>query len=252
MKTICLTVLFFSTHLTSNAQALLPIYDGSLTSQPTRTRVLRSDETVFRQQILPAAKRAWRTRQHECTDGWEGEPAVRGAATGSFTKPKAAQRALLYNYCTPAHAYAFNGVAILESGRVVAHITYQSDWQNDITTAPDVNQNGLSEIVLVAGTTNQGTTWATVTLIEFEENQVLKFGFVQVFSDSCGYSMSEGGESWKISVKPGASPTFYSQTFKRSCHQRRWRRASAPTECQLAEDSTEYVSTGTASSGSPS
>jgi hypothetical protein len=224
---------------TSSAQESRVLYDGTADIGLTK-RVTKTDQAIFNQQVLPAARRAWRSRQNECVGDWEGEPAIRGVALGSFTKPNSQQKAILYNYCTPAHAYAFNGLAVIEGGNVVAHYAYQSDWQNDIKTAGDINQNGLSEILLVSGTTNQGTTWATVSPIEILENSVHKFGFTEVYSDSCGNDERSGGEAWRLSARTGSAPEFYQESYKRRCNQKVWRRAKGSEKIDLKDDGIKY------------
>ena len=71
---------------------------------------------------------------------------LRGVAQGSFTRAGANQRAVLYRY-----SYT-NGVVVLENGKIVAH--YSGDPGDyalyvGIFSAPDLNGNGLSELVLL-------------------------------------------------------------------------------------------------------
>ena len=237
----CLFVVLFITILavgSVSAQSMAPLYDG----RPNQTPSLASktDEAIFRRQILPAAKRAWASRQSECTDGWEGNPEVRDVAVGAFTKSDATQRAILYNYCTPAHAYAFNGIAIVENGRVISHLSYQSDWQHAIATAPDINGNGLSELIVVAGTTNQGTTWSTITLIELGGTEIQRFGFTEVLSDSCGNNEKAGADAYRVLVRKGIQPEFYREQFRRGCNQKAWRRIRAAAKIAMDNEGVEY------------
>ena len=226
-----------------DAQDLRLVYDGVAAGSAPVQPVNRSDEAILKSQLLPAARRIWKSRQQECTDGWQAGPEIRSAAVGSFTSPKANQRAVLYNYCTPAHAYAFNGLAIIEGGRVIVHYAYQSDWQHDIAAAPDLNNNGLSEIILVSGTTNQGTTWSAITLIELSNNGVQKIGFTDVFSDNCGNDERTGeGETKKLFAKAGAVPEFSRDMYKRRCNQKQWRRIKRLEPVGLTEDPTDYKS----------
>lgn len=222
------------------SQDLRPVFDGTLTEKPPSALIGKSEEALFRKEILLVARRAWKRRQTECTGGWEEKPSIIGIAQGSFTKANTRQDALLYNYCIPAHAYSFNGLAIIEDGRVVAHVAYQSDWQNEIQSLPDINQNGRSEIVLVSGTTNQGTTWSAVTLVEFADAAIHKFGYTDAYSDSCGADESAGAEASKLSVKAGVTPVFYRERFKKGCSQTKWRRAKASERIILDQDATEY------------
>lgn len=236
-----LIVVLFITSLavvSGSAQALVPLYDGRPDQSPSLAS--KGDETIFTRQILPAAKRAWASRQNECTDGWEGVPEVRAVAVGAFTKPDVTQRAILYNYCTPAHAYAFNGIAIVENGRVISHLSYQSDWQHAIAAAPDINGNGLSELIVVAGTTNQGTTWSTITLIEMGGREIQKFGFTEVLSDSCGNNEKAGADAYRVLARKGVEPEFYREQFRRGCNQRTWRRIKAAAKVSMDNEGVEY------------
>lgn len=238
MRQITVLLLLLTSAPFVTGQALQPLYDGRRDLNPTV--VSKTDEAVFKQEVLPAAKRAWASRQSECADGFGDQPEIRDVTTGSFTKPKSLQRAILYNYCTPAHAYAFNGIAIVENGRVVSHIVYQSDWQHAVAASPDVNENGKSELLVVSGTTNQGTTWATVTIIEFNGNEIQQYGFVETFSDSCGFNEKSGADAYRLLVKKGPEPEFLREQFRRGCNQRAWRLVKRASKTSLSDDGIDY------------
>lgn len=84
---------------------------------------------------------------------------IRGVAKGSFTRAGAAQQAVLYRY-----SYT-NGVVVLEGGKVVAH--YSGDPGDyalfvAIFSAPDVNGNGLSEMILLRNVEDTADIYAYV------------------------------------------------------------------------------------------
>jgi hypothetical protein len=238
MRYLLIACILTFVSISASGQTMVLLYDGRPDLAPSK--VSKADEAVFKQQILPAAKRAWASRQGECADGWESTPEIRDVATGAFTKPNVVQRAILYNYCIPAHAYAFNGIAIIESGKVVSHISYQSDWQHSVAAAPDFNGNGLAELIVVSGTTNQGTTWATITLIELGASDVHSFGFAEVLSDSCGLNEKSGADAYRVLVRKGILTEFYREHFRRGCYQKAWRRIKVATKITLDNDGVEY------------
>ena len=68
-------------------------FDGRLTLKPTK--LSSSEESLMKDRVLTAARKAWqeRERDSECEDGFE--PTALDIAPGSFTKPKSDQKATL-------------------------------------------------------------------------------------------------------------------------------------------------------------
>jgi hypothetical protein len=162
-----------------------------------------------------------------CNEGFE----VIDVATGSFTKAKTEQRAVLYRFCVTGHNFANNGIAIIEGGSMVAHIVYEGGEDYSIGALPDINGNGLSEIILGDGSTNQGYTTMVAILIEASPAGVKKWGIADVYEDNCGTMERCEMTAYKISVKPGPAPIFYREAYKK--RNERWTRAGKATRYAL-------------------
>ncbi len=222
-------------------QDLKPIYDGRLSL--TASKLLPSEEALMKEKILPAARKLWHAQESDLVCTPDFEPTALDRAQGSFTRPKSDQRAILYRYCETGHNMALNGIAIIENAQVVTHIVYEGGWDNGIGAMPDLNGNGLSEILVASGGTNQGVTWKSISIIELSVNRVTKFGQTETYSDNCGVGEKNGkAEACRLSVKVGETPVFYREAFvnKGVCDGGTWTKSGTPRQISLKEDETEY------------
>lgn len=221
---LILFVLLLGEEESGAAQTLRVVYDGraeARASTPSNT-----DVQLVRRYALPKARRLWRA-SGGCTEGFE----VIDVATGSFTKADTEQKAVLYRFCVTGHNFANNGIAIIEGGSMVAHIVYEGGEDYSIGALPDINGNGLSEIILGDGSTNQGYTTMVAILIEVSPGGVKKWGIADVYEDNCGTMERCEMTAYKISVKPGATPIFYREVYKK--RNERWTRAGEATRYAL-------------------
>jgi hypothetical protein len=191
--------------------------------------------------IAPAARNFWHERQRDrdCVSG----PNLRSidVAPGAFTKLKAEQRAILYSFCETGHNQNLDGIAIVENGAVVSHIVFEGAANTAIGALPDINGNGLAEIVVAAGGTNQGTTWTGISIVEVSGHAITKFGQTVTSSDNCGANEDDCTvEASRIAVKRGTPPAFYSETFVRKGDTGPWRKSAASTALTLRQDDTRY------------
>src|SRR2546422_7267099 len=162
-------------------------------------------------------------------------------AKGSFTRPGANQDAILYKYCETAHNFALDGLAIIEEGRVVAHVAYDGAWDAAMATLPDINGNGLSEIIIDTRGMNMGEGWATISIIEFSGNTGRKFGATEPETYTCGAVSDQRSEAYLIYAKPGKTPVFYSETFVQDCKRNApWRKSGTLRRIFLKESEIEY------------
>ena len=133
---------------------------------------------------MPAARQAWKQRGRDgvCIGG----PAIRAidVSSGSFTRANAAQRAILYMYCEVGHNMDLDGIAIIENGRIVSHIVFEGASNTAIGALPDINGNGLAEIVIATGGTNQGQSWAVISITEISGKETTDFGQAATYSDT--------------------------------------------------------------------
>ena len=194
--------------------------------------------------VLPAARKAWHARERDgdCQTGFESIAV--DIAPGSFTKPKSGQKALLYKYCTLGHNLDLNGIAIIENGRVVAHIVYEGGEDHALGALPDIDRNGLSEILIATGGTNQGITWGTISILELSGSGITRLGQTGTLSDDCGTNETSCKMTAnRISVKVGSPPAFYREVFVD--HGARsgagaWKKSGGLAPISLDQDKIEY------------
>ena len=193
--------------------ALVPVYDGrSLSVAPERLVGFKKSEQFFKREIISAARRAWRGKTDRCDSATEAR--IIGIRRGAFTKPNSNQAAILYQFCTTAHNFALDGIAITEANRVVAHVIYEGAWDAAVGVLPDINRNGLSEIIIDSRGTNMGEISAGISIIELSGKTVTKFGQSATYSDSCGATSPSGSEASVLSARPGYSPGLLPWCFR--------------------------------------
>jgi hypothetical protein len=194
------------------AQNSKPIFDGRLTLRPGKLSA--SEEKLFTSEIVPDARKEWRKRERESVCEADFKPAAIDIAPGSFTAPGSAQKAILYKYCTFGHGMALDGIAVIENDRVLAHILFEGGENNAIGALPDINANGLSEMAIAGGMTNQGITSAWISIIEIAPGGVARLGQVETYSDNCGVEENNCKTTAnRISVVSGKTPAFYRESF---------------------------------------
>jgi hypothetical protein len=215
----------------SPAEKLMAVYDARLSPKPAK--LAPADVALTRR----AARSAWGNRQN-CDSGFE----ALDIANGSFTRAQASQKAILYRHCTTGHNFALDGIAIVEDGKLITHLAYEGAWDNAIGALPDINRNGLSEIIVATGGTNQGITWGVVSIIELAADGVAKLGHFETYEDNCGALDKKKSTIHKLYVKAGANPVFYRETFsKRGCDNRsNWIRSSSAERIEADKDEIEY------------
>ena len=226
--------MFFICVISVFGQTSLIIYD------PTEVTpvIIREDEAAsIKQFALPKAKKIW--NDEVCAEDFK----ITGAATGSFTKKDAAQKAFLYEYCQTGNGWANDGIVITETGKPVAHYTFEGSWTTDLSALPDINQNGINELaVFISGGMHQGISGAAVVLLELSANDVREFGSLQTAYYGCGgeYPEKPCDYEYKITVKPAATPVFYRQ--KMSGKGKRWRMLGKLQKVSPEKTTVEYKS----------
>jgi hypothetical protein len=158
-----LSLILFISFLTEansvHAQSLQAVYDGR--AEQSAATPSSVDAQLIKCYALPKARQVWRNSE-VCQEDFN----VVDVANGSFTKANAVQRAVLYRFCITGHNLANNGIAIIEDGKIVAHVVYDGGEDSSIKALTDINGDGLFEIVLGDGGTYQGITVAVAILIE--------------------------------------------------------------------------------------
>jgi hypothetical protein len=224
------------------AQSPKPIFDGRLTLKPAVLST--AEEKLMKDKVVPDARRQWHERGRDgvCEVGFQ--PTALDAAPGSFTAPKAAQKAILYKYCTFGHDMALDGIAVIENGRLVAHVIFEGGENRAIGALPDINGNGLSEIAITGGATNQGITSAWIAIIELTAGDVTRLGRTATYSDDCGVNEKSCKiTANRISVIAGKTPAFYREVFTdtgAAAGPSSWKKVIGLSPVSLDEDQVEY------------
>ncbi len=240
--TLILALVALAACAIATAQDVRPIFDGRL--ELKATKLSPAEEALMTSTILPAARTYWKARERDqdCMPDFKSE--ALDVAAGSFTRAKAEQKAILYKYCVIGQDQALNGIAIVEDGRLVAHIVYEGDEDYAIGVLPDINGNGISEILLATGGTNQGITWQVVSIIEIHGSEITKFGHIETSSDDCGINEKSGKTTAKkLFVRAGANPGFLREIYVNpGCGDsgRNWRKAGVLAPLALEEDGNTY------------
>jgi hypothetical protein len=230
-----LMILLGATGLSAGAAAdPVPLYDGRLSPKPASASA--AETALLTRELLPAARQAF----PGACDGKEGKIAVVDVASGAFTRAGARQKAFLYRYCDKGHNFADNGIAVLEDGRVVAHVVYSAGWDNAIGVLPDVNGNGFSEILIANGMTNQGQTVAGIDLLELTARDVHPLGRVGTYSDDCSGAQGKKASASELYAEKGSKPAFYLQGFTSTDCGKTWKKEGALKPVALERSEVAY------------
>lgn len=154
---------------------------------------------------------------------WKEEFLILDVAEGAFTEPDSIQRAVLYRF-----SYT-NGVVILADGDIIAHYSGGPGdyaFYTAIKSLPDVNQNGLSEIILFRNVEDNEDI--IPYLFEAKDNTIKFLGEANYFDS--GYI---GGEdtnlektkqnAYRLTVQPSKNPTYLQETYERTGNKSNWK-----------------------------
>lgn len=209
------------------------IYDGR--TEARTSRATRPEEQLIEREVR---KKESVIKQKSSLDCDDDTFSVSGAADGSFTKPKSAQRAVLYELCRSGRSFGIGGIVIIENGKIIAHYTYgDNGLDSNLAALPDINENGLSEIVLIGGGNGQGYTAGTVEIIEMTPRGVQFFGTAETYSDDYGTGKPKtSGTAYKVSVQKGKTPTYFRETYAQKSAQGKWTLAKKSHKFSLTKD----------------
>jgi hypothetical protein len=200
-------------------RSLVPIYDARLNPKPGQAT--RADINLLKRQVLPKDRVYWNKDDlaKQCASSGEAF-AVRDVAFGSFTRPKARQRALLYHHCWlpgPGWGYHFSGIAVLESNRVVAHVPFMGGDER-IGAYPDFDRNGCSELVTVESDIRMGIEYEWINVFELKGGERRELLELQTAQSNYSSGVERPGQfdsrAARVYVQPGPRLTFYAEVFK--------------------------------------
>jgi hypothetical protein len=161
-------------------------------------------------------------------------PSIADMATGSFTGPGKTETlyVIFVGECFASHADNFGTrrAAIFSGQQLVANVDV--DFKQNIERKTDLNSDGIDELLMTSGYTNQGTTTEMAALYSFENGRakvVHDFGVVQEDSCASGFPSSESKASvlYLADVFPGRMPKLTMENYASSCRKaKRWKRVS--------------------------
>jgi hypothetical protein len=197
---------------TAIAANLTPIFDGRLNLTPNTT-LTATEQRVFETQIVQAAKKHF-PDDGTCND----DPLMLDTAKGAFTRPRAVQKALIYRYCSTGASFGRIGLAILENGALVRHDAFEEGVRYALGRMPDLNRDGVDELILATGGTQMGETWQSATVVELGTGKPRQLVQFDAYRDNCGsLEARKSVTAWLTFAAPGRTPRFSQQAFTGAC-----------------------------------
>ena len=204
----------------SQPRNLVPIFDARLNLQ--QATVSPSEIALLTKQAIPKSRAFWKKQGIDCAaNNSEGESffKVQDVTTGAFTQKGKRQKAIVYLYCLmlpvdPSQTYS--GVAILEAGRLVQNVPIEGNHYA-IGALPDLNGDGISEIITVSGFSLPGGISESHIYV-FDLARGIERGLLdlKVNDSNCG-SMGESdlyhNKAVKIYAQRGKRIRFFAETF---------------------------------------
>lgn len=218
------------------------IYDGR------ETDIEQAEPTAVDQELMTrefAAKKSvikQKFGERYCDESEPENVSVLSVAEGSFTKLNSKQSAFLYEVCSMGSShFGVGGVVIFEDGKAVSHYVYGEEgvFNGGLFALPDINKNGLSELMMTEGQTHQGYSSESIEIVEFKDGNLTNIGGTQVSNDNSGASEDEAkaeSEAYKITVQPSADPIFYRETYGRKGNANDWSLTKQSEKFALEKD----------------
>lgn len=205
-------------------QVAVTVYDGrddkEGTQATTAEKKLVGDEYNARKTVIAGKVKV--DCDEETTDGIE----IDGVADGAFTKAGAAEKVYLYEVCRSGRSFGIGGLMFVDNGKVIAHYVYgDGGLYSGIASLPDIDKNGLSEIVLEGGGTGQGYTEGAIDIFQNGGGGLVFIGRTDTYSDDSGAVTDDSkslSTAYKISVTPAAKPIFSRDTYEKKGTTKIW------------------------------
>jgi len=192
----------------AHAQERKLLYSGLGEFRPTAVRDM--DEEIVRREVLPVARRLW-ARVEGCGEEFR----IVDAAYGAFTDAGMSQHALLYRFCQTRHDFAKGGIAITQAGHVVAHVTIEDAEPDGIRRLPDIDRNGVAELLLVDNALLQGELSTVVSIVQLVPRGVRALGSFGVYHDNAGTQRRDSHQAASVLYAiPGHGPHFEMETYE--------------------------------------
>lgn len=206
---------------------VVTVHDGREASRDN-TFASEAERLLIEKEYKKRAAQIKAQMEIDCSEDEEAQFGITDTATGSFTAPKTRQKAYLYEACRSGRSFGVGGLMIVENGKTVAHFAYGENGLNSgILSLSDINQNGLTEIVLESVGTGQGYTNVAISLHEIRNGALKYLGRAEIYADNLGTIEDDGAKSLstahKITAQTGKSPTFFRETYQQKGVATKWR-----------------------------
>lgn len=157
-----------------------------------------------------------------------GKVNINGIAKGSFTKPKSNQKAVLYDVCRSGTSnFGVGGLVIFENGKAISHYVYgEHGLQSGLIYSPDINKNGLNELVLIDYQMHQGNSGTAINFAEIKGGKLTFLGDIVTSSSNSGAVEDEKdilSNAYRISVQPASNPIFYRDSYEIKGNKKVWK-----------------------------
>ncbi len=206
------------------------IFDGR-SDAPTR-KISDAESNSVQVAVTPGAKKKWKD--------YEAAFEIKSSCEGAFTQKGAKQIAYVYSWCETGHSLGISGIAIMEKEKLVAHFGWDGGGEYDVVRLPDINGDGLDELAIVAGSTNQGYTVSSIAIVGVQAGALKKFGRFQTYDDNSGaVEKNPMTVAWCITADlPAPKPIFTQQKFKQV--KEAWIKSGKITICTPEKDEAIY------------
>lgn len=228
---------------TENPQSgLIEIYDGRETNRK-QTEATKADEELVTEEFKAKESNIkQKFGDRYCDESESSSVGLTGAVEGSFTKPNSKQKAFTYELCSSGSShFGVGGIMIFEDGKIVSHYAYGENglMSGRISTLPDINKNGLTELVLTDGQTHQGYSSEFIDILEFKDGNLATLGGKTIATDNSGAAEDDSkieAEAFKISVQPSANPIFFQEIYQKKGNAKNWSLTKKSEKVSLDKD----------------
>lgn len=154
----------------------------------------------------------------------EEEFSVFDAAAGAFTRAGSSQKAFMYELCRSGRSFGIGGIVIVEDGKIVSHYAYgENGLYIGLIAVPDINQNGIQEILLIGSGSGQGYTSSAIETYEILNGKLNFLGRASVYDDNYGTGKRVlEATAYKIFAQKATAPIFTREAYIQKGENAKW------------------------------
>ncbi len=166
-------------------------------------------------EIAAAARAYWQAND----PAYEEDIRIMGVAEGAFTLPGSSQVAVLYVMSVWPRCCPKSGLAVIEGDQLVYNAVFTGIAQA-LSAIPDIDDDGLDELVLTGFFGMGGQESGSVTLAHFLADGFTDRGSTAMYDGACAAGHA-GSTAARITAGPG--PSFTVERFiQPSCEVEEW------------------------------